>query len=87
MILPCMAKDIVTLIKESGEKFEGIKAVISTQRIITFQIDLDIAPKDTITFELPSGTVVNYLVIDSERIPKEDGVDAHYQLLVRKVHA
>ncbi len=87
MILPCMAKDIVTLVKENGEKFEGIKSVISTQRIITFQIDLNIEAKDTIIHELPSGTVNTYLVIDSERIPKLDGVDAHYQLLIRKITA
>ncbi|WP_031484271.1 hypothetical protein [Maridesulfovibrio frigidus] len=87
MILPIMAKDIVTLKKVNGDAFEGIKAVVSAQRIITFEIDMVIDAKDLIVHTSDNGNAGTYIVLESNRMPICDGIDAHYHLTVRKLSA
>ncbi|OEU71801.1 MAG: hypothetical protein BA863_18345 [Desulfovibrio sp. S3730MH75] len=87
MILPMMAKDIVALKKVNGDTFEGIKAVVSAQRIITFEIDLVIDVKDLIVHTAANGNAGTYLVLESNRMPVCDGIAAHYHLTVRKLSA
>ncbi len=87
MILPVMAKDIVTLKKVNGDTFEGVKAVVSAVRVITFEIDLVIDVKDLIVHTPDNGNVGTYIVLESNRMPVCDGIDAHYHLTVRKLSA
>ncbi|WP_027722560.1 hypothetical protein [Maridesulfovibrio zosterae] len=85
MILPGMAKDSVTLVKENGERIEGLKAVVSLRRIVTFHTDIVMESKDMMIRELPDGGKEAYLFLDVMLNDAKDGIPANYQITVRKV--
>lgn len=85
MILPGMAKDNVTLIKADGGRIEGLKAVVSMRRIVTFHTDIAMEPKDMMIRELSDGGKEAYLFLDLMLNEDKDGIPANYQITVRKV--
>jgi len=85
MILPGMAKDDVTLVKANGERIEGLKAVVSMRRIVTFHTDVDIEPKDVMIKQCADGEREAYLVLDPVFNRAGDGIPENYQITVRKV--
>jgi len=85
MILPGMAKDNVTLIKADGECVEGLKAVVTLRRIVTFHTDIEMAPKDMMIRLLEDGSKEAYLFLDVLFNEDKDGIPANYQVTVRKV--
>ncbi len=85
MILPGMAKDNVTLIKENGERIEELKAVVSMRRIVTFHTDIAMEPKDMMIRQMPEGGQEAYLFLDLMLNEAKDGIPANYQITVRKV--
>ncbi len=85
MILPGMAKDNVTLVKADGKRFEGLKAVVSMNRIVTFNTDVEIEPKDMMIREMGDAGQEAYMLLDPVFKPAEDGIPENYQITVRKV--
>ncbi|TIH11487.1 hypothetical protein D0S45_19975 [Marinifilum sp. JC120] len=85
MILPGMAKDDVTLVKADGERVEGLKAVVSMRRIVTFNTDVKIESKDTMIKQCADGGQEAYLVLDPMLNRAGDGIPENYQITVRKV--
>lgn len=65
MPLRDMLRDRVTLVKKDGDVArENIKAQVSSDRIITFDVDLPIEPGDHFLRKLPSGLVEDYEIDD-----------------------
>ncbi|WP_319781182.1 hypothetical protein [Maridesulfovibrio sp.] len=87
MILPGMAKDDVALIKADGERIEGLKAVVSMRRIVTFNTDIEISPKDMMIRQRADGESEAYLVLDLMLNRAQDGIPENYQITVRRVAA
>ncbi|WP_320008025.1 hypothetical protein [Maridesulfovibrio sp.] len=85
MILPGMAKDDVVLVKADGDRIEGLKAVVSMRRIVTFQTENEIEPKDVMIKECADGGQEAYLVLDPVFNRAQDGIPEHYQITVRKI--
>lgn len=85
MILPGMAKDTMTLVKADGKRIEGLKAVVSMNRIVTFNTDFEIEPKDMMIRELGDAGQEAYLLLDHIFNPAKDGIPENYQITVRKV--
>ncbi|ACS80162.1 hypothetical protein [Maridesulfovibrio salexigens] len=85
MILPGMAKDDVVLVKADGKRIEGLKAVVSMRRIVTFHTDVEIEPKDMMIKQCADGEQEAYLVLDPMFNHAGDGIPENYQITVRKV--
>lgn len=85
MILPGMAKDSITLVKADGERIDGLKAVVSLRRIVTFNTDVEIESKDLLIKNLADGGQEAYLVLDLILNEAKDGIPENYQITVRKV--
>ncbi|NDV27640.1 hypothetical protein [Desulfovibrio sp. JC010] len=85
MILPGMAKDDVTLVKAGGERIEGLKAVVTLRRIVTFHTDIEIEPKDMMIKQCADGEQEAYLLLDPVLNSAKDGIPENYQITVRKV--
>ncbi|WP_432736555.1 hypothetical protein [Maridesulfovibrio sp. FT414] len=85
MILPGMAKDDVTLVKADGKRIEGLKAVVSLRRIVTFNTDVVIEPKDIMIRNMADGEREAYLLLDPVLNRAGDGIPENYQIAVRKI--
>ncbi|WP_320018479.1 hypothetical protein [Labilibaculum manganireducens] len=84
MSLSSLSKDIITLIKQSGEIFENIKANVQPKIIFIHDEKLPLEENDKIYRKLPSGLVETYIVIDRGYYSGIGGIKGHYQAKVRK---
>lgn len=77
-------RDIVTLIKENGVKYENIKANVQTNKIFINDGTLPIDEGDRFVRVLPSKLVESYIVIDRGFYSAVGGIKDHYQVKVKK---
>ena len=74
----------VTLVKASGERLEGIPALVGDGSIEMPETSLAIEDGDTLLRRLPSGVVEEYEVLDSGYTAGLLALPANYQARVRK---
>jgi len=79
-----MLTDVVSLIKVDGQRYDNIKALVQSKLVFIADASLPIEEGDRITRELPNGLVESYLVLDKGFYSAIQGMDAHYQVKVRK---
>lgn len=87
MALQGLMKDRVTLVKQNGERFDGIRALISGAVIHTDDEKLPVEEGDKIERALPNGLTETYLVLDRGFMAGFRGIPNHYQMKVRKESA
>ena len=88
MLFGRFAKQLVTLIKEEGQRFENVKAGVQQQSILIPDTKIPIEAGDRITHALPSGLIDEYLVTDpgfSSGMPPH--IPAHYTVKFEKLTA
>jgi hypothetical protein len=80
-----MTKDNVSLVKQSGEEFDNIKALVQSNLIVIEDSTLPIEEGDLLLRKLPNGLFEKYIVIDRGFIGGIGGsISAHYQVKVNK---
>lgn len=79
-------KDDVTLVKQSGDRVEGIKAMVKPAEnlIRVLAEDAVIEDGDTLLRHLPNGVTEDYLVLNSGYKEKPGGLPAEYYAQVEK---
>lgn len=86
-LLSKTANDTVTLVKQAGARTEGVRAVVESDQITTYDTSLDVEEGDKIERLLPTGRAESYLVLDTGYQPGYGPVPPFYQMKVRKVSA
>jgi len=84
MSLSGLSKDIITIVKPSGEVFDDIRANVQPRVIFIHDEKLPLEENDKIYRKLPSGLVETYIVIDRGYYSGIGGIRGHYQAKVRK---
>lgn len=84
MSLSGLPKDIITIVKPSGEVFDDIRANVQPRVIFIHDEKLPLEENDKIYRKLPSGLVETYIVIDRGYFSWIGGIRGHYQAKVRK---
>jgi hypothetical protein len=79
-----MLNDKVNLVRQNGERADGIKAAVSSKSIVIDDAHLVIEEGDKIERPLANGRVEMYVVLDAGYHNAFHGIPAHYQLKVRK---
>ncbi|MEK3733794.1 hypothetical protein MKX64_15445 [Paenibacillus sp. FSL M8-0334] len=77
-------KDRVTLIKQNGEIFENIKAMVDKNKIHIDDSSLPIEEGDRIVRTLKNNLKESYIVEDRGYFEAFHGIKAHYQVDVRR---
>lgn len=78
-------KDTVSLIKQNGEKTDGIKASVQKRKVFIYQSNILIETGDLIHRKMSNGGEETYEVIDPGFCERHGGIQAHYQMDVKKV--
>jgi len=84
MSLSSLSKDIITIVKPSGEVFDDIRANVQPSVIFIHDEILPLEENDKIYRKLPSGLFETYIVIDRGYFSEFGGISGHYQAKVRK---
>jgi hypothetical protein len=84
MSLSSLYRDVITILKPSGEVLDGIKANVQPTIIFIHDEKLPLEENDKIFRKLPSGLVETYIVIDRGYHCGIGGINGHYQAKVRK---
>jgi hypothetical protein len=79
-----MLTDSVSLVKTDGRQYDGIKAFVQPEMIFIADETLPIEEGDKITRQLPNGLIESYLILERGYMSPVRGIDAHYQVKVRK---
>ena len=74
----------VTLVKKNGERIEGIKANVQKKKIYISRSDILIETGDLIHRKMSNGGEETYEVIDPGFFEAQGGIEAHYQMSVKK---
>ncbi len=74
----------VILIKQNGDKIENIRANVQPKKIFIADSSVPIEEGDFIQRELPNGLIEIYFVEDRGFFSSIGGIEAHYQVSVRK---
>lgn len=77
--------DNITVRKQSGDVLEGLKASVQRDKIFLERSDVLIEPRDLIERRMSNGAVETFEVIDPGFHEAFHGIDAHYQMSVRKL--
>lgn len=77
--------DNITVRKQSGDVVEGLKASVQRDKIFLDRSDVLIEPRDLIERKMSNGAVETFEVIDPGFHEAFHGIDAHYQMSVRKL--
>lgn len=85
MSLSNLMKDTVSLLKKNGEKIDGIKASVQKRKIFINRSDILIETGDLIQRKMSNGGEETYEVIDPCFYERHGGINAHYQMDVRKL--
>lgn len=80
-----LLKDTVSLLKKNGEKIDGIKASVQKKKIFIQRSDILIETGDLIQRQMSNGGEDTYEVIDPCFYECHGGIQAHYQMDVRKL--
>lgn len=76
--------DVVTLLKADGRMFENIKANVQPGKIFIFDGSIPIEEGDKLVRVLQNELKETYIVIDRGYYSAAHGIEAHYQIKVRK---
>ncbi|HFI2241606.1 hypothetical protein J5F16_22295 [Pseudomonas aeruginosa] len=77
--------DAISVQKQTGEKLEGLKASVQSNSIFLNRSDVLIEPRDLIVRAMSNGASETYEVIDPGFHEKFGGIEAHYQMKVKKL--
>lgn len=77
--------DTIEVLKQNGERIEGLKASVQSKGIFLDNNRVLIEPRDLITRKMSNGGQETYEVIDPGFHEAFHGIDAHYQMKVRKL--
>ncbi|MBW2185158.1 MAG: hypothetical protein JRG71_01780 [Deltaproteobacteria bacterium] len=77
--------DTVTLLKQDGTDIDQIKASVQKNKIFIFNSDFIVESGDLIQRKMSNGAEETYEVIDPGFHGKFHGIEAHYQMDVRKL--
>ena len=83
-IFKSFKKDLVTLVKKDGQRFENLPASVQSGLILTDNPKIPIEDGDQFERQLPSGIVDVFTVVDSGFQQGLHGIPSHYQSKVRK---
>lgn len=84
MSLSSLSRDIITILKPSGEVLEDIKADVQPTIIFIHDEKLPLEEGDKIFRKLPNGLIETFLVIDRGYYSGIGGRKGHYEVKVRK---
>lgn len=79
-----LMNDIISLVKEDGQRIDNIIASVQTEMIFVDDATLPIEEGDKIIHELPNGQVEKYLILDTGFKKGLRMIPDHYQIKVRK---
>ena len=85
MSLKSLMKDTITLLKKDGSKIEGIRASVQDGKIFLNADKLLIEPEDVVQRTMSNGAEETFLVIDPGFYEAFHGIQAHYQMKVKKL--
>lgn len=77
--------DTITVRKSTGEVIENLKASVQSSEIFLDRSDVLIEPKDLIERKMSNGGVETFDVIDPGFQEAFHGINAHYQMKVKKL--
>lgn len=77
--------DNISVRKQNGDLFEGLKASVQRDKIFLDRSDILIEPKDLIERRASNGAIETFEVIDPGFQETFHGIEAHYQMSVRKL--
>ncbi|MBP5119413.1 hypothetical protein HUS85_26555 [Pseudomonas protegens] len=77
--------DSIIVRKQNGEVLEGLKASVQRDAIFLDRSDVLIEPRDLIERRMSNGAVETFEVVDPGFQEAFHGIDAHYQMAVRKL--
>lgn len=80
-----MLSDTVTILKQSGDKIEAVKASVQQNRIFINRTDILIEPDDLIQRKMSNGGIETYQVIDPVFYEGNFGIPGHYEIDTRKL--
>ncbi|WP_440057486.1 hypothetical protein ACTACM_00920 [Pseudomonas fragariae (ex Marin et al. 2024)] len=80
-----MMTDKVDLLKKDGTRFEGLKASVQKNQIVTFDSSVLIEPGDLLIRKASNGTEDTFEVIDPVFHEQFGGIPANYQIDVKKL--
>lgn len=85
MSLSSLLKDTVSLLKKNGERIDGIKASVQSQKIYINQSDILIETGDLIQRRMSNGGEETYEVIDPGFHERHGQIPAGYQMTHKKL--
>jgi hypothetical protein len=85
MNLSSLMKDKITILKKTGEKFEGIKATVSSDSVIAAAEGILIEPGDLLRRHMSIGAEETFEVIDPGFREAFHAIPGSYQMRVRKL--
>lgn len=77
--------DNIIVRKQNGDVLEGLKASVQRDKIFLDRSDVLIEPRDLIERRMSNGAVETFEVIDPGFNEAFHGIEAHYQMSVRKL--
>ena len=84
MVFDQLARDIVSIIKPTGDKIDNIKANVQPNIIFINDKTLILEDGDRIARILPNGLIENYIVLENGFYHGGNGLPGGYQAKVRK---
>jgi hypothetical protein len=77
--------DTITVRKSTGEVIDNLKASVQSNQIFLDRADILVEPNDLIERKMSNGGVETFDVIDPGFHEAFHGIDAHYQMKVKKL--
>lgn len=77
--------DNITIIKKSGERFEGLKASVQRDKIFFESSTVLVEPRDLVQRIMSNKGIETFEVVDPCFYEEVFGFNAHYQMVVRKL--
>lgn len=77
-------KDVVSLVKPNGDRYDNIQACVTPNAILIGDTSLPIEEGDKISRILPNRTVENYIVLDRGFITGSEIIESHFDVKVEK---
>ena len=83
-MLKALMNDRVTLVKQTGQRFENLRASVQSGLIFTDDVEVPVEDGDTFERTLPSGVKESFDVLDAGFQQGLHSIPAHYQSKVQK---
>lgn len=77
-----LLRDMITIVKQDGKRFENVRALVQRGKIITDQIKIPIEPGDHVIRKTRAGVEESFIVDDPGFL--EGGELSHYEMKVQK---